>query len=131
MNARKLNQQPRTQLDSDSRAEIELSETNGESVVEPTVEALVRYSQENGRVCPVPARWDDLWQMLPERRRVGGGWEPALPLILAAWSSTPALLKILRLREHVQWAADHGALRMVDGFLRSLPESDWAHLSSF
>lgn len=59
---------------------------------------------------------------------VGGGWEPPLPLILAAWSSTPALPKILRLREHIMWASEHGALDAVHSFLMSLDESDWHHI---
>lgn len=47
---------------------------------------LLAYCRENNRVCPKPGRWDDLWKLLPERQRVGGGWEPALPLILGAWN---------------------------------------------
>ena len=38
--------------------------------------------------------------MLPDRRREGSGWEPPLPLILAAWHTTSALSKMLRLEEH-------------------------------
>jgi hypothetical protein len=31
-----------------------------------------------------------------------------LPLILAAWLDTPVLAKMKRLREHIEWARDHG-----------------------
>jgi hypothetical protein len=65
--------------------------------------------------------------MLPDTRRVGNGYEPAVPLILAAWD-TPALFKILRLQEHIDWAYKHGALEAVDAFLRSLPKTEWYHL---
>ena len=51
------------------------------------VRALLDHIRENGRVCPVPRRWNELWEMLPARRRGGRGWEPPLPLILAAWWS--------------------------------------------
>jgi hypothetical protein len=66
--------------------------------------------------------------MLPNRTRTGGGWEPTLPLILGAWDDTSALLKMLRLKEHINWADQHGVLDDVDKFLRSLPESEWAHI---
>jgi len=60
------------------------------------VESLVAYYN---RVCPMPPLWHRLWEMLPNRTRVGAGWQPPLPLILAAWHDTPAM----------QWAAQHGA----------------------
>lgn len=89
---------------------------------------LVRYCRENRRVCPMPPQWNALWEMLPNRTRVGGGWEPALPLILAAWHEASALAKMMRLKEHIDWAEQHGVLDEVDKFLRSLSESEWAHL---
>jgi hypothetical protein len=89
---------------------------------------LLTYVRADGRVCPQPARWQELWEMLPDRRRLNaGGWEPPLPVILGAWWDTPALLKLLRLEEHVRYAAHHGALSQVDAFLRSLGEKEWAH----
>lgn len=63
---------------------------------------LLEYVQANGRICPVPQRWSQLWEMLPGRRRVGGGWNPPLPLILGAWHYTTGLEKMLRLREHIE-----------------------------
>jgi len=66
---------------------------------------LLRYCRENKRVCPMPSQWNALWEMLPNRKRAGG-----------------------RLKEHVDWADQHGVLDEVDEFLRSLPESEWAHL---
>lgn len=79
----------------------------------------------------MPLRWNALWEMLPDRARTGGGWKPVPPLILGAWHDTPALMKILRLKEHVDWADQHGALEEVDKFLRSLPESEWAHFGEY
>ena len=66
--------------------------------------------------------------MLPNRRRVGSGWEPPLPLILAAWDTTSDRPKMLRLAHHIEWAATHGALDAVDKFLRALREEDWHHV---
>ena len=93
-----------------------------------TVESLIAYCREAARVCPQPIRWNELWEMLPNRTRVGSGWEPALPLILAAWHTTPALSKTLRLEEHVRWAQQNSALNDVAAFLRGLKEEDWHHV---
>ena len=41
------------------------------------------------------------------------------------------LSKMLRLRTHLEYAADHGVLEEVDAFLRGLPERDWAHANDF
>jgi hypothetical protein len=89
---------------------------------------LIAYCRENNRVCPQPDRWNELWKMLPNRKQVGAGWEPPLPLILAAWYETPAMSKMLRLAEHIQWADTHGVLPKVAAFLRNLSEEDWHHL---
>src|SRR5262245_10111013 len=89
------------------------------------------YIQFNERVCPNPQRWNKLWEMLPDRHRIDAGWEPPLPLFLAAWWHTPMLAKMSRLRQHLRYAERHGVLDRVDAFLRVLPESEWAHASDF
>ena len=93
-----------------------------------TLEEVLAEGQKSQRVCPQPQKWNELYQLLPDKRRKGNGWEPALPLILAAWWDTPALLKMLRFREHVEWASRHGALDAVHDFLTTLDETDWHHL---
>src|SRR5665213_4385502 len=93
-----------------------------------SIESLVAYCRENNRICPLPLPWDRLWEMLPGRSRVGAGWQPPLPLILAAWHDTPAILKMLRLAEHIEWAAKHGSLEAIGNFLRELREDDWYHI---
>jgi hypothetical protein len=92
------------------------------------LESLIAYCREKDRICPLPPHWQRLWEMLPNRSRDGAGWRPPAPLILAAWHDTPAMLKMLRLKEHIEWAAQHGALEAVDRFLVSLQEEDWFHL---
>jgi hypothetical protein len=77
------------------------------------------------RVCPQPTLWNELWQLLPGRRQVGAGWEPSLPLILAAWHHTSDSEKRARLRLHLQWAANHGVLDVVAAFLQTLKSQDW------
>lgn len=88
---------------------------------------LIEYCRANDRVCPMPTKWNDLYQLLPEKHRVGVGWQPALPLILGAWHNASDSEKVLRLKEHINWAADHGALDKVSTFLRNLDETDWHH----
>lgn len=92
-----------------------------------TVASLIAYCRENGRVCPLPMHWNRLWEMLPGRVQIGAGWHPPMPLILAAWDDTPAMLKMLRLTDHIEWAGQHGSLDIVGKYLRSLREEDWFH----
>jgi len=37
-------------------------------------EDILDYVVENERVCPKPDKWNELWQMLPDKQRVGNGW---------------------------------------------------------
>ena len=79
---------------------------------------------------PYAAAVERTRDLLPNRTRVGSGWQPPLPLILGAWHDTPGMLKLLRLAEHIEWAAKHGGLDAVARFLRSLPEDEWFHLAN-
>ncbi|TMJ81809.1 MAG: hypothetical protein E6G76_24645 [Alphaproteobacteria bacterium] len=83
-----------------------------------TIDSLTVYCRDNKRVCPLPKAWQQLWEMLPEKRRTVDAWEPAIPLIGAAWHDATAMLKMVRLAEHLQWAAKHNALSEVAAFLR-------------
>ncbi|MBF0480022.1 MAG: hypothetical protein HQL26_11125 [Candidatus Omnitrophica bacterium] len=90
--------------------------------------SLLEYVKLEGRVCPLPNHWNALWQMLPNRtQKSSGGWEPPLPLILAAWWESSALLKMERLAAHINYAAKHGDLDEVDQFLRNLIPDQWAY----
>jgi hypothetical protein len=93
-----------------------------------TAEILIDYCRQNGRVCPLPQLWNQLWGMLPARTQIGIGWQPPLPLILAAWNTTSNLEKMLRFAEHITWAERHNNLEPVASFLRTLREEDWLHL---
>jgi hypothetical protein len=93
-----------------------------------TLQHVFDESAKNNRVCPQPRKWNELYEILADKRRKGIGWEPALPLILAAWWDTPAISKIRRLQEHIQWAADHDCLTEVYDFLHALSDDDWHHV---
>jgi hypothetical protein len=89
---------------------------------------LLAFCQNRGRFCPQPQPWNRLWEMLPNRKqKPSGGWNPPLPLILAAWSDTTGLEKMLRLRAHIEWADAHGAIDDVGTYLRGLTEEQWFH----
>ena len=93
-----------------------------------TVDSLIAYCRVNERVCPKPTLWNQLWELLPNRKRVGLAWEPPLPLILAAWYETPAMVKMDRLEEHIKWAGKQDSIERIATFLRGLKEEDWHHL---
>jgi hypothetical protein len=93
------------------------------TVVEVMVEA-----RRNNRVCPKPARWLQFYDMLPDKKPTIAGWEPAPPLVDAAWNDTPSIPKRMCFREHIEWAASHGCLQQVFTFMKSLPEGEWHHM---
>jgi hypothetical protein len=93
-----------------------------------SVKSLLAYCRDKSRICPIPPRWNALWELLPNRKRVGRGWVPALPLILAAWHEASGLEKMLRLEEHIQWAARFNQLQPVTALLHGLREDEWFHL---
>lgn len=89
------------------------------------LEQLLLETASNGRVCPQPAHWNELWKLLPDRKRVDGGWDPPLPLILGAWASTSDAEKRERFELHLRWAAQHGALQQVADYLNTLQPGNW------
>jgi hypothetical protein len=89
-------------------------------------DSLWAYCTANNRV--IPRDWQKLYRMLADtRQKPSGGWEPPLPLILAAWDVTMPIEKQLRFKEHIEWAANRGQLDEVGSYLRALPEEQWFH----
>ncbi len=92
-----------------------------------TINEVYKELEKNNRVCPQPNKWNELYKTLPNKMRKGNGWQPALPLILTAWHDTPHALKILRLKEHIEWADEHGEVNNIYQFLKNLKEEEWYH----
>jgi hypothetical protein len=91
-----------------------------------TFETLWIYCTANNRA--IPKDWNKLWHLLlNKKQKPSGGWEPPLPLILAAWFETSPLEKHLRFREHILWAEKNNQLAEIGTYLKSLSESDWYH----
>lgn len=93
--------------------------------VQMTLADLLTESSREGRVCPMPQVWNRLWQMLPERRQTGAGWNPPLPLILAAWWDTSDADKRDRFHSHLRWAAERGAIDGVAQLISAMKPEDW------
>jgi len=89
---------------------------------------LLDYCQSNYRICPKPPEWNRLWEILPNRKRVGAEWQPPAPLILAAWWDTSDDEKQQRFLKHIHWANEHGAIEKIDRYVRSLSENQWHRL---
>lgn len=83
---------------------------------------LIHFVQSDGRVCLMPVRWNELWELI----RAGcDGPAPPMPLILSGWDSPPEA-KRQRLEEQLRYAAEHDALDAVECFLRDLKPEDWS-----
>ena len=81
------------------------------------------------RLVPMPPQWSHLYGLLKNtRQKPSGGWEPPLPLILAAWHHATPIEKQLRFKEHLEWARQHNQLDQIGAFLRALPEAQWCHV---
>ncbi len=95
-----------------------------------TLEKVLEEVQKNNRVCPNPQKCNQLYQMLPNKKQnIDGGWEPAVPLILAAWYEATALDKTYRFRQHLEWASEYNCLTEVFDLIQNLTEEDWHHVN--
>lgn len=70
---------------------------------------------------PAPTEWMTLYEMLPD---APDGSKPPLPMVLGALG-VPKLAKIIRFREHIEWADKYEALLLIAVFLMVLPPEDW------
>ena len=88
---------------------------------------LLKYIKSDKRVCPQPRQWNRLWNMLPDKKRDGGGWIPPLPLILAAWWATSDQQKRECLECHIKYASEKGILEQVRQFIERLSDEEWLY----
>ena len=93
----------------------------------PKFDLLLEFVRENGRICPLPGAWQQLYAMLPNKMRSGNKMIPGEPYVGAAWQGTNDTDKMLLLVDHIEWAKKNGVFPEVNSFLRSLPEKDWYH----
>jgi hypothetical protein len=87
--------------------------------------ALMVIARRNNRVCPQPARWNELYQ------RVGGDRYPDLappPVHPAIWTRLSAMQRRLHFRDHIEWAERRRKLPEFAAFIEQLEEHDWVHM---
>ena len=93
-----------------------------------SLEPLSSYCTAERWLVPQPSLWSELYSKLRHtRQKPSGGWEPPLPLILAALHHSMPIEKQLRFKEHLEWAAQQGQLDEIATFLCSLTEAQWCH----
>ena len=89
-----------------------------------TVQEVMVEARRSNRVCPDHQQWQRFHALLKQAT----GAEPPPPLTRAEAATTPPLVKRIRVRDQVEWAAEHGQLALALDFFRSLPEDQWAHI---
>ena len=93
--------------------------------MDKTLANLLNYCGSNNRVCPNGTCWHMLRSILPEAAT--GEKPPPIPVILVESLKTSDIMKRIIFLKHIQWAHDHGVLKQVDLYLRSLAEEKWHH----
>ena len=93
-----------------------------------TLEDVLLEARRNNRVCPQPAKWQQLYQMLTVNSQQDAGSALPPPPNGTAWLETPPLAKRMHFRDQVEWAATHQCIEDVLSFLKRLPESHWYHM---
>jgi hypothetical protein len=89
-----------------------------------TVQDVMAEARRFNRVSPCEPEWQKLYDLL----KASGAGEPPPPITGEEASSTPALVQRIRIRDQVEWAAEHGMLDRVFHFFKSLAEDRWVHI---
>jgi hypothetical protein len=93
--------------------------------MEVKLKNLLDYVKADGRICPNPQEWNELWEMLSDKQLTGSSTRPPVPLILGAWNYASNISKIIRLAEQINYAAKYGKLDEIDTYLRGLKSEQW------
>lgn len=91
------------------------------SVGKETFETLWEYCTSNNRICPMPMKWNDFFNLLKENKKIN------FPLILNGWEMFSPLEKNLRFKEHIQSAENTDQIEAISEYFRLLKEDDWFH----
>jgi hypothetical protein len=88
-----------------------------------TIDDVMLEARRGNRVCPRELPWQQLHAILKEASSDAPG-----PLVGSEYRRAAPLVKRLRVREQVEWAAHRGLLGEVYAFLSALPEAEWIHM---
>ena len=89
-----------------------------------TVQTVMIEARRLNRVAPCAPEWARLHDLLAS----AGCGNPPPPFTGQEASAIPPLVQRMRVRDQVEWAAQHGLLQGLFDFLQSLPESRWVHM---
>jgi hypothetical protein len=84
---------------------------------------LLEFVQRDGRVCPMPSKWDEFYKSLPNLDAPAARELP-VPHILALADADPETKRRVLMLQ-ILWAATNGALHKAERFLTSLADEDW------
>lgn len=89
------------------------------------LQKLLNDLEVNDRVCPLPKRWNSIWNIVS---RVDKNKSLSVPLILNGWYMSNNLEKMVRFRSHLEFASENNCLDKVVKIIDAMNESDWHHL---
>ncbi len=90
------------------------------------IEALIDEIAGPDWVCPMPMKWNDLYEKLPDTERK----QVPIPLILTGWWCTGSSEKKERFMVHLRWARDKSVLDDILEYLKELDETEWLRMGS-
>lgn len=98
--------------------------SDGESQQEAlSVQTVMAEARRHNRVCPIEVEWRRLHALL-----LNAAPDAPAPIVGAELRRTPPLVRRIRVRDQVEWAAERGLLREVLDFIEALPEDHWIHM---
>lgn len=89
-----------------------------------SVDDVMAQARRFNRICPIEPQWQRLHALLAQ----AGADDAPAGMSGMQFRRTPPLAKRIRVRDQVEWAAQHGLLQEVSEFLASLPEDQWVHM---
>jgi hypothetical protein len=92
------------------------------------LEKAIEESRRNNRVCPRPAKWQELDALLRTAAPEKAVATLPPPLPPGEWQMTTSLAKRLMFRDVINWAGKHAMVEPLLDFERALPEEQWHHM---
>jgi hypothetical protein len=89
---------------------------------------LMQEARRNNRVCPQPAQWRQLHDLLCAKAPAAAGARPGPPFAPGEWKITTSLAKRLSFRSLLDWAIANRLVEDALRFVRALPEEQWHHM---
>jgi hypothetical protein len=93
----------------------------------PSLKDLSDLCNQNDRVCPMPNKWNDLYEIVTTKDHDLGNDQvmPHMPLILGAWWDTTDGDKRNRLSEQLKWCQENNRSDIAWAYLNSLKDDEW------